>query len=91
MITDGCCLSDHYAGSMINEEIFSDRCSRINIDTRTTMRIFGHDPGYIRYLLDIQFMCDPIYKDGKQSRIGCDNILLALCCRVSVKARLHIF
>ncbi len=83
-------FSNYDAGTMIDKKIFSDHRARINIDTGSTVRIFRHNARNKRHLPDIQLMCHPVHKDRKHARIGRNDLLSALCSRISVKSCLHI-
>ena len=91
IIADFRSLSDYYACSVIDKEILSDLRPGINIDPGFSMGVLRHDPGDKWYLVLVQDVCQPVYIDGKYARIGKNDLLFALCRRISVKTCLHIF
>jgi len=54
------------------------------------MRPFGHDARDQRNALHVQFVRQPLHRDGLDERIGDDDLLLARRCRVAVERRLDI-
>ena len=90
IITDLRGLSDHHAGSMVNKEILSYGRPRIDVNPGLIVGVFRHNARDIGHIFQIQLMGNPIDIDGKQPRIAEDNLLLALCRRISVKAGLNV-
>ena len=76
--------------TVIDKEILSDICSRVDVDTRDRVGIFGHHSGDERYIELIKLMCQTVYDGCKQSGVSIDNFFFGESRRVSVKSGLHI-
>ena len=91
MIADTCGLADNNTRTVVNKEIFTDRGAGINIDSGPAVGMLRHNSRNKRNILYIKFMSNPVYKNSIQSRIGEDDLFLALGRRVAVKTGLNIF
>lgn len=90
IVADYCSFTHNNARAVVDEEIFSDSRTGMNVDTRYGVGVLGHDTGYQRYSQLVQLMCQTIDHDSIQSGIGIDYLVLVECRRVAVKSRLHI-
>ena len=67
-------LANDDAGTVVNEEVIADRCTRVNINSRFLMSPFGHhswNEGNVHF---VQFVSQPINCDCLKSRITEDEI-----------------
>jgi len=83
-------LAHHDAGAVIDEEVGADLCAGVNIDARAAVGVLTHDPGDHGNLAQIQLMGHPVYENGKQPRIGEQNLLLGGRRRVGFKGGVQI-
>ena len=78
------------AGAVVDEEILADRGTRMDIDARDAVGVFGHDARDQRNAELKQLMRDTAGKDGIQSRIGTDDLVLVVRRGIAVIGRLDI-
>ena len=90
MFSDYSCLADNNASTMINKEIFSDGCSRMNINSGFAVCMLGHHTWNEWYLQKKQLMCKTVHCDCIQTWIRENNFFLAACCRITVQSCLQI-
>ncbi len=70
MMAKHCGLADDDASAMVNAEIISDPCTRIDVDARLFMGILGHHPGNEGHFQLDQLMGNPVDADGIEARIA---------------------
>ena len=84
MIADRGRRADNHAGSVIDEEIFSDGRTGMNIDSGGRMRVFRHHTRNQRHIQKKKLMRQTIDRRREQSRIGKNNLVLVISCRISL-------
>ena len=89
-ITDDRCLSNYHTSTMVDKEIFSNGCSRMDVNTCDAMGIFGHDTRDQRHFQQEQLMSQTIDGNRKHTRIRQDDLISVFCSRVSLKSCLQI-
>ncbi len=84
-------FADHHAGSMIDEETFTNSGAGMDIDARFAVGIFGHNT---RHKGDPQLkklVGQAIDGDGKKTGIAENNFISALGCRIPFQGGPDIF
>src|SRR4030095_9873483 len=74
-------LADHYASAMIDEKIFADLRAWMNIDAGSAVRPLRHD-SWNQWHLIVKHVGQSINRNGFQSRIRENDLLVAFCSRV---------
>src|SRR5690606_16212450 len=69
-------LSDDHARAVVDTEIFPNTGSRVDVNPRAGMRIFGQHTGDDGNAQLQQRMGDPIQRDGQKTGIGTDHLKL---------------
>ena len=75
---------------MVDAEVPADGGLRVNVDARDTVGVLCHHSRNQRHLQHIELVGDAVDGDGQKSRVGEDDVLLAVGRRVAVKCRLQI-
>ena len=57
-------LAYYYASSVVDKEIPANGGSRMDVNTGQTMGIFRHHTGNQGHFQKMQFMSNPVYKNG---------------------------
>ena len=76
IVADNGGLTDNDAGTVVNEEIPTHRSAGVDIDARNAVGVLCHDPGQHGNLQRIQHMGKAVHSDGKQARIGENDLIL---------------
>ena len=90
MIADHGGLADDHTGAVVDEEVFTDLCTGIDVDAGAAVGVFGHDAGDVGHVLQIQLVGHPVDVDGVEARVAEDDFLPAFGGGVALKAGLHI-
>ena len=90
VVADDGRFADDHAGGVIDEEVLADGGSRVDVDAGAAMGVLGHDAGNERHILRVELMVDAIHEDGEETRVGEDDLLLALRCRVAIEGGLNV-
>ena len=89
-LTDHSGLTNDDARAMVNKEVVSDHRARVNIDTGNTVGMLRHDSGNHRNTQHMKLMGQPIHRNGKQARIGENDLLAAGGSRVTLVSCLQV-
>ena len=82
IVTDRCRLSNDNTGAVVDKEVLSDGCPRMNVDSGLTVRIFCHHSGENRDGPDEELMGDPVGGNGHNSRVAENDLIQVLCSRI---------
>ena len=84
-ITQDAGFANHDTGAVVDEEVVSDLCSRMNVDTRLAVRITGHDSCDNLLSETVKAMSDAIRTHRNDARIGGDDFSVTRSGRVAMK------
>ena len=90
MIADGGGLADDDTGAMVDEEVFADGGTGVDVDAGNGVRMLGHDPGQHGNTHGVKDMGQPVNGNGKQAGIAEDDLIYTEGGRVALKEGLHI-
>ena len=90
VVADNRGLSDHHTRAVVYREILTDLSTRMNIDTRLRVSLFGDDTRNHRHLQLMQLMGDAIMRHRVHTGITEDHLTIVRCSWIVVKQRLHI-
>ncbi len=90
MVANVASLANHDTGAVINEEVMADLGSRVNVDAGLFVRPLGHHTWNKRHTHLVEFMRQPMDRDGLQPRIAKDDFILVLASRIAVIGSLNI-
>ena len=86
ILADHCGFANHDACAMIDKEVFADGCTRMNVDARFGMGIFGHESRENRNVQKIKFVGDAVNSCRHEAGVGEDNLVKATGSGVAVKS-----
>ena len=58
VLADDGCFANHDSGTVIDKEVFANRCARVDVDSRFGMRVFGHEARQNRHMQQVKLMGD---------------------------------
>ena len=83
-------LTDHNTGTVVDKKIFSDRCSRMDVDPGQAVCMFGHHTRDQRHTEQIEFMCNTVDRDRIHTRIRKDDFIGVKRSRIALVSCLDI-
>ena len=83
-------FADHDAGAVINEEVFTDGCSRIDVDPGLLVSPFGHHARNKRHTQSQQFMRNSVNSRRFEPWITENDLIGRVASGIAIKSRLHI-
>ena len=83
-------LTDYNAGTVVDEEIFANRGTRVDIYTGEAVGILGHHTWNQRHTEKEEFVSQAVHKDRVETRVGKDDLIRIVGCRVAVVACLDV-
>ena len=83
-------LTDYNAGTVVDEEIFANRGARVDIYTGEAVGILGHHTWNQRHTEKEEFVSQAVHKDRVETRVGKDDLIRIVGCRVAVVACLDV-
>ncbi len=85
VLADFARLADHHTGSVIDEEVITNRCTGVDVDARLLMGPLGHhsrNEGDVEF---DEFVSDPVNRDGFETGIAEHDFVGRLAGRVARK------
>ena len=90
MIANDTRFTDHHARTMVDGEILSDLCARMNVDTRVGMSLLGDDTRNDRNVHLMEHMSKAVVNHGLNDRVGKDDLTVRGRCRIVVEDSLDV-
>ena len=90
VLADDCGFANHNACAVIDKEVFADGCTRMDVDARFGMGIFGHESRENRNVQKIKFMGNAENRCRHKARIRKDNFVKAPSGRIAIKSGMQI-
>ena len=90
MAADDGRLADDDAGAMVDEEMVTDLCARVDVDAGGGMGQFRHHPRGKRDALLIEQVRQPVVEHRPDARVADEHLVLAAGGRVTLEGRRHV-
>ena len=90
MVTDGGGFADDNAGAVVNEEVLSDGCAGVDVDTGDGMGMLRHDSGQHGNAHGVQNMGQTVDGDGVKTGIAVDDLIHTESSGVTFKESFHV-
>ena len=90
VVADDRRLTDDDACTVVDEEVFADLRTGVDVDTGLGVRVLGHHARDHRDLVLIQLVRDAVDEDGKHAGIREQHFLLAVSRRIALKVRRQV-
>ena len=90
VVADHSRFTDNDARAVVNEEVLTDRRTRMYVDTGQAVGVLRHNSGNQRHAEQKQLVGDPRSKNRVQARIGANDLVLVIGGGVSVIERLNV-
>ena len=90
VVADHGCFTDHDARAVVDEKIFSDCRTRVDVDSRQAVGMLRHDARDQRHAEQKQLVGDARGENRVQARIGADDFVLVIGGGVAVIECLNI-
>ena len=74
-VSDHTGLPDDDSGTMVDEEVGANRCTRMDVDSGAAVSPLGHHPGKERNVFLVEQMGDALDGDCFESRVSQNDLL----------------